>query len=49
MRLRNVKNAATIVENSNYVINDYEKIFYKEAIDNLLKSLKNETFINLTS
>lgn len=30
---------------SNYVINDYEKIFYNEAINNLLKSLKNESFI----
>ena len=29
----------------NYVLNDYEKIFYKEAIENLLKSLKNEVFI----
>ena len=34
-----------LLDLSNYVINDYEKIFYKEAIDNLLKSLKNETFI----
>ena len=30
---------------ANYVLNDYEKIFYNEAINNLLKSLKNESFI----
>lgn len=33
-----------LIDLSNYILNDYEKIFYKEAIDNLLKSLNNETF-----
>lgn len=34
-----------LLDLTNYCLNDYEKIFYNEAVNNLLKSLKNESFV----
>lgn len=33
-----------LLDLANYCYDDYERIFYKEAIDNLLKSISNESF-----